>query len=79
MDLGHSGGGLWLDRLVMVFRQRLRMALMVLSLDRERVVVVLWLSRVGVLKSFKTGLALSHDNTFPNVRFLVDKVIKLIN
>ena len=79
VELSHCGGGLRLDWLVMVFRQRLRMALMVLSLYRERVVVVLWLSRVGVLKSFKTGLALSHDNTFPNVIFLVDKVIKLIN
>ena len=67
VDLSHCGGGLRLDWLVMGFRQRLRMALMVLSWDGKRVVVVLWLSRVGVLKSFKTGLALSHDNTFPNV------------
>ena len=79
VDLSHCGGGLRLDWLVMVFRQRLRMALMVLSLDGKRVVVVLWLSRVGVLKSFKTGLALSHDNTFPNVRFLIEKVIQLNN
>ena len=67
VDLSHCGGGLRLDWLVMVFRQRLRMALMVLSLDGKRVVMVLWLSRVGVLKSFKTGLVMSHDNTFPNV------------
>ena len=79
VDLSHCGGGLRLDWPVMVFRQRLRMALMVLSLDGKRVVVVLWLSRVGVLKSFKTGLALSHDNTFPNVRFLIEKVIQLNN
>ena len=79
VDLSHCGGGLRLDWLVMVFRQGLRMALMVLSLYRERVVVVLWLSRVGVLKSFKTGLVMSHDNTFPNVRFLIEKVIQLNN
>ena len=79
VDLSHCGGGLRLDWLVMVFRQRLRMALMVLSLDGKRVVMVLWLSRVGVLKSFKTGLALSNDNTFPNVRFLIEKVIQLNN
>lgn len=57
MDLGHSCGWLWLYRLVMVFRQRLRMdAVIVMSLVRERIVVVLGLNRAGVLKSFRTGL-----------------------
>ena len=57
MELSHSCGGLWLDRLVMVFRQRLRMdAVIVLSLVRERVILVLRLNRAGVLKSFRTGL-----------------------
>ena len=79
VDLSHRAGGLRLDWLVMVLRQRLRMALIVLSLNRERLVVVLWLRRAGVLKSFKTGLVLSHDNTVPNVRFLIEKVLKLIN
>ena len=41
VDLSHRGGGLRLDWLVMVLRQRLRMALIVLSLNRERLVVVL--------------------------------------
>ena len=56
VDLSHRGGGLRLDLLVMVLRQRLEVAL-----NRERLVVVLWLSRARVLKSFKTGLELSHD------------------
>ena len=54
MDLSHGGGGLRLDWLVMVFRQRLRVdTVIVLSLVRERVVVGLGLNRTGVLKSFK--------------------------
>ena len=80
MDLSHGGGGLRVDWLVMVFRQRLRVdAVKVLSLVRECVIVGLGLNRAGVLKSFKTGLVLSHDNTVPNVRFLIEKVLKLIN
>ena len=60
MDLSHSSGGLRLDWLVMVFRQRLRVdTVIVLSLVRERVVVGLGLNRAGVLKSFRTGLILS--------------------
>ena len=61
VDLSHRGGGLRLDWLVMVLRQRLEVAL-----NRERLVVVLWLSRARVLKSFKTGLELSHDYSVPN-------------
>ena len=74
VDLSHRGGGLRLDWLVMVLRQRLEIAL-----NRECLVVVLWISKARVLKSFKTGLVLSHDNTVPNVRFLIEKVLKLIN
>ena len=69
MDLSHGGGGLWVDWLVMVFRQRLRVdAVIVLSLVRESVIVGLGLNRAGVLKSFRTGLILSLNYTFPNVK-----------
>ena len=61
VDLSHRGCGLRLDWLVMVLRQRLEVAL-----NRERLVVVLWLSRARVLKSFKTGLELSHNYFVPN-------------
>lgn len=61
VDLSPRGGGLRLDWLVMVLRQRLEVAL-----NRERLVVVLCLSRARVLKSFKTGLELSHDYSAPN-------------
>ena len=72
MDLSHGAGGLRLDWLVMVFRQRLRVdTVIVLSLVRERVVVGLGLNRAGVLKSFRTGLILSLNNTFPNVKVLL--------
>ena len=72
MDLGHSGGGLWLDWLVVVFRQRLRVdAVIVLSLVRERVIVVLGLNWAGVLKSFRTGLVLSLKTLSQNVRVLL--------
>ena len=79
MDLSHSGGGLWLDRLVMVFRQRLRVdAVMVLSLVRERVIVVLGLNRAGVLKSFRTGLVLCLKNTFPKCKGSPTDVLKFV-
>ena len=72
MHLSHSGCGLRLDWLVVVFRQRLRVdTMIVLSLVRERVVVGLGLNRAGVLKSFRTGLILSINNTFPNVKVLL--------
>ena len=72
MDLSHGGGGLRVDWLVMVFRQRLRVdAVIVLSLVRESVIVGLGLNRAGVLKSFRTGLILSLNNTFPNVKVLL--------
>ena len=72
MDLSHGAGGLMLDWLVMVFRQRLRVdTMIVLSLVRERVIVGLGLNRAGVLKSFRTGLILSLNNTFPNVKVLL--------
>ena len=54
----------------MVFRQRLRVDTMIV-LSRERVVVWLGLNRAGVLKSFRTGLILSLNNTFPNVKALL--------
>ena len=72
MDLSHGGGGLRVDWLVMVFRQRLRGdAVIVLSLVRECVIVGLGLNRAGVLKSFRTGLILSLNYTFPNVKVLL--------
>lgn len=56
----------------MVFRQRLRVdAVIVLSLVRECVIVGLGLNRAGVLKSFRTGLILSLNYTFPNVKVLL--------
>ena len=61
-----------MDWLVMVFRQRLRVdAVIVLSLVRECVIVGLGLNRAGVLKSFRTGLILSLNYTFPNVKVLL--------
>ena len=79
MDLSHSGSGLWLDWLVMVFRKRLRMdAVIVLSLVRKRVIVVLGLNRAGVLKSFKAGLVLSLKNTFPKCKGFPTDVLKFI-
>ena len=61
-----------MDWLVMVFRQRLRVdAVIVLSLVRESVIVGLGLNRAGVLKSFRTGLILSLNYTFPNVKVLL--------
>ena len=72
MDLSHGGGGLRVDWLVMGFRQRLRAdAVIVLSLVRECVIVGLGLNRAGVLKSFRTGLILSLNYTFPNVKVLL--------
>ena len=60
MDLSHGGGGLWLDLLVMVLRQRLRMDAMILKSLTGESVVVRRLNRARVLKSFKTGLILSN-------------------
>ena len=72
MDLSHGGGWLRVNLLVMVFRQRLRVdAVIVLSLVRESVIVGLGLNRAGVLKSFRTGLILSLNYTFPNVKVLL--------
>ena len=69
-----------MDRLVMVFRQRLRMdAVIVLSLVRERVIVVLRLNnRAGVLKSFRTGLVLSLKNTFPKCKGSPTDLLKFV-